>query len=156
MLAAMDAVRSAPNRAVLVCTADTRLGAPSGVKERDFGDGGASLLIGNNKVIATLEGTFNICDEIIDVWRADKDKFVNSWEDRFIKDRGYSAVVTESVSEAMKRFGIVSKEVSKFVCYTPNLGFSKCHKSGNLGLNVKTQVQDSFMIQLAIPDLHFR
>jgi 3-hydroxy-3-methylglutaryl CoA synthase len=141
MLVAMDGVRGVPHKAILVCAADTRLGAPSGAKERDFGDGAAAFLVGNNGVIAEMEGTYSISDEVIDVWRSEKDIFVSSWEDRFVKEKGYSAVVTEATIEAMKRFGITSKDISKFVCYTPT-GGDIAGVARRLGFDTKTQVQD--------------
>jgi hydroxymethylglutaryl-CoA synthase len=141
MIAAMDAVSSSPNKTIMVCAADARLGAPSGAKERDFGDGAAALLVGDTGVIATIEDTYSTCDEIIDVWRSDKDTFVNSWEDRFVKDKGYSAVVIETVGEALARFKIRSEDISKFVCYTPT-GRDINEVARKLGFDIKTQIQD--------------
>jgi len=139
--AAMDAVSGGSAKSVLVCASDTRLGAPNGAKEMDFGDGAGALLIGDTKVVASIEGTYSIADEIVDMWRSDKDTFVRSWEDRFARDYGYSRVVTEAVKEAMKRFQVTAKDISKFVCYTPT-GRDIAGVARRLGFDLETQVQD--------------
>lgn len=142
MRAALDAVSSGSAKNVLVCAADIRLGHPDGDKELSFGDGAAALMIGKRGVIATVEGTYTVHDEIIDVWRADKDTFVRSWEDRFIIDKGYTRVVTGAVTAALKKFNLSPGDFAKAVFYAAaprqlNVVAKK------LGFDAKTQVQDT-------------
>ena len=139
--AALDAVSANSAKGVLVCSADVRLGLPNGASEMDFGDGAAALLFGNNGVIATIDGTYSINDEIIDVWRADKDTFVRCSEDRFVRDKGYTNVVTEAVSGALKKYNLTPKDFSKAVFYAPNPRDLATVARG-LGFDAKTQVQD--------------
>ncbi|MFH1775187.1 MAG: OB-fold domain-containing protein [Chloroflexota bacterium] len=142
MVAAMDAAVANPDRTVLICAADNRLGAPGGGKEMDFGDGAAALTIGSTGVIATIDGSYSIADEIIDVWRPAGDAFVKSWEDRFVREKGYASVVTEGVAAAMKHFQVAPQDIAKFVCYAPTprdiAGVAR-----KLGFDAKTQVQDT-------------
>ncbi len=93
MRAALDAVSAGSSRSVLVCAADTRLGYPNGENEMSFGDGAAAFLIGDTKVVAALEGSYTLTIEMIDVWRSDRDVFVNVWEERFVREIGYEKVI---------------------------------------------------------------
>jgi len=141
MRAAMDAVSSGSSRRVLVCAADTRLGYPHGENEMSFGDGAAAFLIGDTKVAAAIEGSYTLTNEMIDVWRSDKDIFVNVWEERFVREIGYERVIPEAVSAAMKKYNLAPKDFAKFVCYAPN-SRQLTPIARNLGFNLKTQVQD--------------
>jgi hydroxymethylglutaryl-CoA synthase len=141
MRAARDAVSAGSSRSVLVCSADTRLGYPGGENETAFGDGAAAFLIGDAKVAAAIEGSYTLTNEMIDVWRSDKDLFVNVWEERFVREIGYEKVIPEAVSAALKKYHLAPKNFAKFVCYAPN-----SRQLGaivrNLGFDPKTQVQD--------------
>jgi hydroxymethylglutaryl-CoA synthase len=139
--AALDAVVAGSCGSVLVCAADTRLGYPNGENEVSFGDGAAALLVGKEKVAAAIEGSYTLSNEMIDVWRSDKDVFVNVWEERFVREKGYEKVIPEAVSAAMKKYNLAPKDFAKFVCYAPN-SRQLAPIARNLGFNLKTQVQD--------------
>jgi hydroxymethylglutaryl-CoA synthase len=141
MRAALDAVRAGSCGSVLVCAADTRLGYPNGENEISFGDGAAALLIGDTKVVAAIEGTYTVSNEMIDVWRSERDLFVNMWEERFVRERGYERVIPEAVSGALKKYDLTPKDFAKFVCYAPN-SRQLIPIARKLGFDLKTQVQD--------------
>jgi len=142
MKAAMDAVNAKSARRILICAADARLGMPHGAREMDFGDGAAAIILGNTGVIATIEGTYSVMDEITDVWRPDNDIFVHSWEERFIREEGYTRVVPEVVSAALSKYNLTPKDFSKAVFYAPNPG-QLSMVARKLGFDIKTQVQDT-------------
>ena len=142
MRAAMDAVNSGSAKSVLVCASDVRIGHPMGSREMAFGDGAAALLIGDTGVIAEIEGIYTLYNELQDVWRSDRDLFVRSGEERFIMEEGYTRVVLEAVSAALKRFNLSPKDFSKAAFNSPNprqLGAV----ARKLGFDLKTQVQDT-------------
>ena len=139
---ALDAVESRAAKNVLVCASDVRLGLPNGAKEIDFGDGAAALLIGNKDLIASIDHVFSTSDEFMDAWRTKEDNFVRSSEDRFARDAGYTRVVVDTVSQALNKFGLVSKDFAKVVFYSPNPG-AAAGIARSLGFDAKTQVQDS-------------
>ena len=141
MRAAMDAVRAGSCSSVLVSAADTRMGYPNGENEISFGDGAAAFLIGNTKVAAAVEGSYTLTNEMVDVWRSDKDPFVLGWEERFVREKGYEAVIPEAVAAAMKKYGLAPKDFAKFVCYAPN-SRQITPIARALGFDLKTQVQD--------------
>jgi 3-hydroxy-3-methylglutaryl CoA synthase len=140
MRAAIDALSGGSGKRVLVCTADTRIGLPKSEKELSFGDGAAAVLLGGEKGIASIEGSYTIADELLDVWRSDKDSFVRSWEDRFVREAGYIGVVVEAVSSALKKYGLTPNDFSKAVFYAPNAR-DLTAVAQKLGFDAKTQVQ---------------
>jgi len=141
MKAAMDAINANSAGSIMVCAADARLGMPHGAQEMDFGDGAAAIMLGNSSVIAAIEGTYSIVDEIIDVWRPDNDIFVHSWEERFIREKGYSRVVPAAVSAALKKYSLTPQDFTKAVFYAHNPGLL-AGVARQLGFDSKTQVQD--------------
>jgi hydroxymethylglutaryl-CoA synthase len=139
--AAMDAVDGGRARNILVCAADTRLGYPSGPGEMAFGDGAAAVLIGKDQAMADIEQVYSRFDEIQDIWRSDRDTFVRSAEDRFAMEEGYSRVMTEGISAALKKSGLTAKDFAKIALYSPNLRQLRA-VTQKLGFEEKTQVQD--------------
>jgi 3-hydroxy-3-methylglutaryl CoA synthase len=142
MSIATDVINNNSARNVLVCVADIRLGLPNGAKELAFGEGAAAFVLGNDKVIASIDGRYSISDEIIDVWRSDKDTYVRSWEDRFIKEKGFTKIVLEAISGILKKYKLSAKDFSKVLFYSPDdRAIGPIVKK--LGFDIKTQVQDT-------------
>ena len=139
--AALNAAKSGAERNIIVTAADCRLGIPRSVDEQVFGDGGAALLLGDSDIIASIEDTYSISDDITDVWRTDQDTFVRSWEDRWVLINGYTKNMKAAVSSIMKRQGLEPKDFAKVVFYSPDarshIGLAK-----SLGFDPKTQLQD--------------
>jgi 3-hydroxy-3-methylglutaryl CoA synthase len=140
--AALDAVKAGSANSVLVCAADTRLGYPNGDAEMSFGDGAGALLIGSDKVAVEIENAYSLADEIIDVWRSDKDQFVRSWEDRFVRERGHGRVVPEALGAALKKFNLTAKDFTRLVCYAANPRLLE-PIARSFGFDAKTQVQNT-------------
>jgi len=120
MLSALDAVNAGSAKSVLVTAADIRLGAASGENELSFGDGSAALLLGNENVIAEVEGSYTISDDLADNWRSHEDTYVRSWEDRFGLDVGYRRMPAEAAAEVLKKCNLTQKDIAKVCYYGPN------------------------------------
>jgi len=117
---AIDAVKSDSKNVMLVAS-DCRLGAGAGLAEQTFGDGAAALLFGDKGVIASLEGSYSISADLMDVWRADGDTFIRSWEDRFIRDEGYEKFIPEAASKLMAKCNLSAKDFAKVAFYGPDV-----------------------------------
>jgi len=139
--AALDAVRAGSARNIVVTGADCRLGIPGSAFERTFGDAAGALLIGDRDVIATVEASHSVSDEILDVWRPERDVFVRSWEERFGATQGYLPVVYEAVSGLLKKTNLTPKDFTKAIFYSPD-GKRHAEIAAKLGFDLKTQVQD--------------
>jgi 3-hydroxy-3-methylglutaryl CoA synthase len=141
MRMALDMVKAGSAKRILVTAADCRLGAPESGLERDSGDGAAAFVFGDSpEVIATVEGSYSVSNELMDVWRLQGEAFTSMEEDRFIEDEGYVKVVNEAVSGLMRQYGLSSKDFAKVVFYAPN---SRSYRAitGKLGFD-SSQIQE--------------
>jgi 3-hydroxy-3-methylglutaryl CoA synthase/uncharacterized OB-fold protein len=118
LITAFDAIKGGSASSILVAAADCRTGKPGSPQEHLFGDGAAALLVGNDNVIATLEGHYSVSYDFPDRWKSDGEKFEHAWEDRFIRDEGYSKIVPEAIVGLLKKCGMAVKDLAKLVfCY---------------------------------------
>ena len=138
--AALDAVTAGSANQVMVTAADCRMGIPRSEVDQSSGDGAAAILVGNKGVIANVIGSYTVSEELIDLWRAEGDKYVRTWEDRFVYDTGYLALLPEAVSGLLKKMNLTPKDITKAAFYGPT---ARRHTEmiRKLGLN-PSQVQD--------------
>lgn len=145
--AALDAVKAGSAKKVLVVSADCRLGVPASAAEQNFGDGAGALLIGDADAIATVEDCYSVSNDMLDVWRAEGDTFVRSWEERFSASEGYLAVAAEAVSGLLKKSKLTAKDFTKAIFYSPDARrYTELARA--VGFDAKTQVQDPLVGQI--------
>ncbi len=148
--AALDATNSGSAQNIIVAAADCRLAYPRSDYEQNFGDGAAALLVGKNwKPIANVEAYHSISNEMYDIWRLDKDTYVQSWEERFIIEHGYLENMTKSISSLMKSRNLSANSFTKAVLYGPN-SRAQQQLARVLGFDSKTQLQDLMADNLGI------
>jgi 3-hydroxy-3-methylglutaryl CoA synthase len=148
--AALDAVASGSASQVLVTASDCRIGYPRSNYEQTFGDAAAALLIGNTaKSAVMVEGSYSLSNELYDVWRLDKDIYVQSWEDRFIIEHGYTENMERAVSALMRKQALSIQDITKAVLYAPTARAQQ-ELARRLGLDVKTQLQDLLIDNVGI------
>lgn len=141
--AALDAVQAGSAKQVLVVAADARMGGPRGDFEANLGDGAAAFIVGKEGVIAEVEGSQSVTSEILDVWRAEGDPFVRSWEDRFVLQQGYFNSVPQAVTALLKKQNLTIKDFAKVIVYSPD-GRRHTEMARILGVDAKTQLQDAY------------
>jgi uncharacterized OB-fold protein len=134
----MDAIRGGTAKKVLVVASDCRLGAPKGTRELFLGDGAAALLLSSEDVIASIEGSFSLSDEMMDQWRSHEDIFVRSSEDRFALEEGCFRIIPEVVTRLCEDLGLRAQDFSRAVFYAHD---SRSHRSlaRMMGFDAKTQ-----------------
>ncbi|MEE8471329.1 MAG: OB-fold domain-containing protein [Dehalococcoidia bacterium] len=115
LLAACDAIKAGSDKNVIVCASDTRLGKAGSPQEVMFGEGAAALLLGNSGVIASLEGFYSLTYDFMDQWRADGDKFNRMWEERWIREEGYTKFIPEAISGLLKKCSLELKDFAKVI-----------------------------------------
>lgn len=142
-LSAVDAVKAGAVSSIMVSSADNRLGTPAGENEQAFGDGGAAILVGNNKVVAEVEASYSISEDLSDNWRADNDIFVRSWEDRFGLTEGYFRFPLEAAGALMRKCGLSPGDFAKACFYGPNTR-RHCELGRKLGFE-PDQVQERLL-----------
>jgi hydroxymethylglutaryl-CoA synthase len=137
----LDAVKAGSARQVLVIASDCRMAAPRSALERTIGDGAAAFLIGQDDVAAAVEQHHFIADEIIDVWRAERDAYVRTWEDRFVVEHGYTHNMVEVIKGLLQKTGLAPNDFAKAIFYGPDAR-SHAGVARATGFDAKTQVQD--------------
>jgi len=141
---AIDTVKAGSAKNLLVTASDLRMGG--GGMDTGFGDGAAGFLIGDKDVIATIEGSHSLSNELLDVWRASGVKNVRSWEDRFVFEEGYLKVLPQAVKTLMEKSNLSAKDITKAVFYGPDLRRHR-QMAGILGFKPE-QVQEPFFDKL--------
>ncbi len=141
MRSALDAVAAGTAKQVMVAAADCRTGIPGSEFDQTSGDGAAALLFGDTGVIASVLDSYSVSDEVLDVWRAEGDSVVRTWEDRFVLQAGYLKVLPEAVSGLMQKCNLTPKDITKAVFYGPNPR-RHAEMARSLGLDPQSQVQD--------------
>jgi len=116
LLSSCDSIAAGSETSILLCASDCRLGPAGSFQEEMYGDGAAALLLGDKKVIATLEGSHSISYDFVDHWRHEKERFNRIWEDRWVRDVGYSKFIPEAISGLMNKYNINPKDIAK-VCF---------------------------------------
>ncbi len=111
VLSASDTITSGGAKNIIVCASDCLVGKAGSAQEELFGDGAASLLMGDDDVIASLEGSYSVAYDFVAHWRSEDQKFDQQWEDRFIRDVGYKNFIIESISGLMKKCSLKAKDI---------------------------------------------
>ena len=148
--AALDAVVSGSAGQVLVTASDCRMGCPRSNYEQTFGDAAAALLISSAaKPAVMVEGSYSISSELYDVWRLDKDTYVQSWEDRFIIEHGYIENMEKVISGLLQKKALSVKDITRAVLYAPT---SRAQQglARRLGFDVETQLQDLLISSVGV------
>ncbi len=113
--AALNAVKAGAAKTVAVVASDSRVPAPASDMEPNFGDGAAAFIVGDSDVAVSVEGSYSVSSEFLDVWLKAKDKYHWTWEDRFVKDEGWERILPEAIKGVMKKCGIGPKDIAKAV-----------------------------------------
>ena len=141
MRSALDAIAAGSAKQIMVTVADCRMGAPGSEVEQLSGDGAGALLFSGDGVIAEVIGSYSVSDEMMDMWRAEGDMSVRTWEDRFVLETGYLKILPEAVSGLMQKLNLTPKDITKACYYGPN---PRRHgeMARRLGLDPETQIQE--------------
>jgi hydroxymethylglutaryl-CoA synthase len=143
LIAACEAVAAGTNENFLVCAADSRQGKPGSSMEYTFGDGAAALIVGKDDVIAELKGSYSITCDIADFRRTQEERFIRSWEERWIREEGYGKIIPEAISGLLKKYDLQVRDFTKIVISCPVSGALK-GIGKKLGIE-PTQLQDNLM-----------
>jgi 3-hydroxy-3-methylglutaryl CoA synthase/NAD(P)-dependent dehydrogenase (short-subunit alcohol dehydrogenase family)/putative sterol carrier protein len=142
MIAALESVKSGERNNILVTATDRRETKTAYFYEMWYGDGAASVVVGNTDVIAEYKGSYSVSYDFVDHYRGADKKYDYVWEERWARDAGYSKIIPEAVNGLMERLGISMDQVAKliFPCI-----FKAEHRkiAGSLGA-APEQVVDTF------------
>ncbi len=115
LVAALEAVRGGQFKNILVTAADRRETKTAYFYEMWFGDGAASVAVGDSDIIAEYKGSYSVSYDFVDHYRGAQKKYDYVWEERWARDEGYSKIIPEAVNGLMKKLGITIDQVDKLV-----------------------------------------
>ncbi|MBW1924157.1 MAG: SDR family NAD(P)-dependent oxidoreductase [Deltaproteobacteria bacterium] len=115
LIEAFSAVRSGDKKQILVTATDKRLTKMAYFYEMWFGDGAASLLVGEGDVVAEFLGSYSVTRDFVDHYRGADRKYDYVWEERWVRDEGYGKLVPEAVNGLFEKLSISMDDVDKFV-----------------------------------------
>lgn len=120
LIAAIEAVKGGACREVLVTGTDRRIAKAGTPEELLAGDGAASLLIGDDGVIAELLGSVSLTRDFIDHHRARGCTYDYGWEERWVREVGYG-VISEALDALFAKLSIGAGDVAAvaFPCAHP-------------------------------------
>ena len=116
LLNALDTVRGGARERVLVTAADKRETKAATFYELWLGDGAASMLVGEgDDVVAELLGAHTVTHDFVDHFRGAGKAFDYTWEERWVRDAGYSTIIPEAVNGLFEKLSITMDDVDTFV-----------------------------------------
>ena len=115
LLTAFDVVKAGGKKQVLVTASDKREARAGYFYEMWFGDGAASVLVGDTDLIAEFIGGYSLSYDFVDHFRGAEKKYDYMWEERWVRDEGYSKIIPEAVTGLFKKLSITMKEVDTLV-----------------------------------------
>lgn len=142
--AALNAVKAGEAKQVIATASECRIPAPNSEFEPITGDGAAAFLIGDKDVAVSVDGSYSLSSEFIDIWRKSNDTYAWAWEDRFIKDEGLLKILPQAVKGLMKKYEVQPKDFTRAVFYAPDTR-TQAAMAKEMGLNAKTQVPASVL-----------
>ena len=130
--ALIDAMSLSSKGQVLVAASDKRLSKTACNYEMWFGDGAASLLVGDTGVIAEFLGSHSVTYDFVDHYRGADRSYGYMWEERWVRDEGYGKIIPETVNGLFRKLSISMEDVDRLVfpCYFKALHRKIC---ANLG-----------------------
>ena len=115
LLTALEAAQGGSRKNILVAASDKRETRPAYFYEMWFGDGAAALLVGDHEVIAEFKGSYTVSYDFVDHYRGAGKSYDYMWEERWVREEGYSKFIPEAVDGLFKKLGITMNDVQKVV-----------------------------------------
>ncbi|CAB4557178.1 unannotated protein [freshwater metagenome] len=148
--AALRSALRSTDPAVLVLAGDVRTGLSGSVDEKDGGDAGAAVLVGEGAagskvaVIAEYLGGASATREFLDRWRSPGEVRTRSWEDRFGEQR-YGDLAAQAWEAGLKDAGLDLDQLSKVAVVgpRPRAGAALVKKLGAAGVEVIDSIASS-------------
>lgn len=99
----------------LVVAADKRPSLAASPFEMTSGDGAAALLVGEGAPIAKLLGHATRTADFVDHYRSMENPTDYQWEERWIRDCGYTTIVPGVIKAALAKAGVEASAISRFI-----------------------------------------
>lgn len=115
LMTALEVVKGGDKHQILVTASDKRRTKAASNEEMLFGDGSGAMVVGDNNVIAEYLGGYTTSLDFVDHYRGEDAKFDYNWEQRWIRDEGFSKIYPEVFKGVLDKTGVGIDEVSKMI-----------------------------------------
>jgi 3-hydroxy-3-methylglutaryl CoA synthase len=119
LTAALDAVAGGRVKSPLVAAGEKRKARAASPQELAFGDAAASFTVGGDKVIAKFLGSQSRTLDFVDHFRGEGEDFDYGWEERWIRDEGYSKIVPAAIKALLAKTGVDAANIAHFILPCP-------------------------------------
>jgi len=116
---ALDAVAGGRVKSPLVVAGEKRKARAASPQELAYGDASAAVTVGSDKVIATFLGSQSQTLDFVDHFRGEGEDFDYGWEERWIRDEGYSKIVPATVKALLEKTGVKAADIAHFILPCP-------------------------------------
>ncbi len=111
LITALEAVQGGERKQILVTASDKRETKAAYFYEMWFGDGAASILVGEADLVAEFLGSFSVSYDFVDHYRGAQHRYDYMWEERWVRDEGYSKIIPEAILGLFEKLSISMKAV---------------------------------------------
>jgi 3-hydroxy-3-methylglutaryl CoA synthase/NAD(P)-dependent dehydrogenase (short-subunit alcohol dehydrogenase family)/putative sterol carrier protein len=116
LITALDTVKAGEGGTILVTAADMRQAKTAYFYEMWFGDGAAALTVGSgDDVVAEFLGCHSLSYDFVDHYRGADKTYDYMWEERWVRDEGYSKIIPEVVDGLFAKHDITADDVDWLV-----------------------------------------
>ena len=115
LIASLEKVASGSTQVALVASGDRRATRAGSVQEFQFGDGAAAFVVSREKVAARFIGCHSMSLDFVDHFRGDGEEFDYNWEERWIRDEGFSRIVPRTVKGLLEKTGASAAAIDHFI-----------------------------------------
>ena len=115
LLTALEAVSGGEKHSILVTAADRRETRPGYFYELWYGDGAAALTVGETDVIAEFKGAHSVSYDFVDHYRGSGRRFDYYWEERWVREEGYSRIIPEAVNGLLEKQNLTMADIDHLV-----------------------------------------
>jgi len=119
LIAALDGVKSGRIKAALVAAGEKRRARAASPQEMAFGDAAAAFTIGNEKVVANFLCSHSVTLDFVDHFRGADEDFDYGWEERWIRDEGYSKIVPAAIKALLDKTGVMGADIAHLILPCP-------------------------------------
>lgn len=125
LIAGLDAVAAGRAKAPLVLAGEKRKARVASAQELAFGDAAAAVTLGTENVIARFLGSHSLTVDFIDHFRGEGEEFDYNWEERWIRDEGYTRLVPQAVAALLEKTGVTAGDIAHFIMPCPFAKFDQ-------------------------------
>ncbi|HLL28805.1 MAG TPA: 3-oxoacyl-[acyl-carrier-protein] synthase III C-terminal domain-containing protein [Xanthobacteraceae bacterium] len=98
----------------LIVAAEQRRARSASPVEMTTGDGAAAILVGEGEAVAKLLASASRTADFVDHYRSLDNPFDYQWEERWIRDAGYSEIVPPTILQCLEKAKRKASEVTHF------------------------------------------